>query len=301
MYKLTNIEESEGGYLELTNSKNNSKVKISLHEGGRLQELQFEGVSVIKDLPNSKYENTYASSILFPFANRIKNGTYTFQDKTYQFHCNEIGRDNAIHGLVYDKHFVLVDQNINSNFAEVTLAYEEKEKPKGFPFLYKIYLAYTLSEKSIGLSVNIQNVDNKSFPFTLGWHPYFLSNDLYNSELYFKSNQKIGFDENLITTNIYNNHFESPFKMGNAQLDDCYVLEGNKVVFKTPKYQLELYTNTKENYLQLYNPKDTQMVAIEPMTGVSDSFNNKIGLQVLQPNIEYSVKWNIIFNTNITN
>lgn len=301
MYILTKIQESGYDYLELTNSRNNSKARISLYEGGRLEELQFEGVSLIKDLPNSKYENTYASSILFPFANRIKTGMYTFQDKTYQFNCNEKGRDNAIHGLVFNKHFVLVNQNINSDFAEVTLSYEEKEKPKGFPFLYKINLTYILSEKAIGLSASIENVDDKPFPFTLGWHPYFLSNDLYISELHFESHQKIIFDENLITTGVYKNHFKSPFKIKDVQLDDCYILDGNKVAFKTPLYQIEIHTDKEENYLQLYNPKDTQIIAIEPMTGVSDSFNNKIGLQVLQPNTEYNVKWNVIFNKLITN
>jgi aldose 1-epimerase len=50
--------------------------------------------------------------------------------------------------------------------------------------------------------------------------------------------------------------------------------------------------------LQLYTPKGLPLIAIEPMTGISNSFNNKIGLQVLKPNETYSITWNVKFNNN---
>ncbi|MCL6294833.1 aldose 1-epimerase [Jejuia spongiicola] len=301
MYKIEKSQEGRLDYLELINYKGDSKAKISLNEGGRLKELQFDGISVIKDRPNIKYENTHASSILFPFANRVKDGIYSFEDETHQLFCNEKGRNNAIHGVVFDKKFTLIKETTTSNFVEVTLSYQEEKKSKGFPFFYKISLIYTLSENSISLSVKIENTDTQSFPFTVGWHPYFISENLYDSILDFESNQKIEFDKNLITTGVYKNHLESPFKIRDVQLDDCYILKGNRVEFKTPSYSIEINTNKEENYLQLYNPVNTQVVAIEPMTGISDSFNNKIGLQVLKPNEEYKIEWNINFNKAINN
>ena len=48
-----------------------------------------------------------------------------------------------------------------------------------------------------------------------------------------------------------------------------------------------------ENYLQLYRPKDLSPIAIHPMTGVSNSFNNKIGLQTLATNQSHSIIWNV--------
>ncbi len=295
MYSIVKSQEDGLDYLELIHDDGGSKARISLKEGGRLQDLQFDGVSVIKDRPNIKYENTHASSILFPFANRIKSGKYTFEAKTYQLFCNESGRDNAIHGLVFDKVFTLVKAITTPDFVKVTLSYQEEEKLKGFPFIYKILLTYTLTKNTISLSVKIKNRDTHSFPFTIGWHPYFISENLYNSILNFESDQKVRFDKDLITTAVYKNQFKHPFQIKNTQLDDCYILKGNTVEFKTPTYAIKINTNKEENYLQLYNPKHTQVVAIEPMTGISDSFNNKIGLQVLKPNHEYEVEWTISF------
>ena len=45
----------------------------------------------------------------------------------------------------------------------------------------------TLFENSLQLKVTVKNTDNSTFPYILGWHPYFLSDDLSNSFLKFKS------------------------------------------------------------------------------------------------------------------
>ena len=70
------------------------------------------------------------------------------------------------------------------------------------------------------------------------------------------------------------------------------------IEFKTPNYQIEITTNQIENYLQLYTPKGLPIIAIEPTTGISNSFNNKIGLQVLEPKESYSLLWNVKLKNN---
>jgi aldose 1-epimerase len=56
---------------------------------------------------------------------------------------------------------------------------------------------------------------------------------------------------------------------------------------------LVLTSSEKENFLQLYTPINTNAIAIEPMTGISDSFNNKIGLKELLPDECYGIEWQI--------
>jgi aldose 1-epimerase len=79
--------------------------KIVLNQGASLQELTLNSISVIQDLYPLKYENTFASSILFPFASRIKNGKYLFEDIESQTETNELERNNSLHGFVYNKEF----------------------------------------------------------------------------------------------------------------------------------------------------------------------------------------------------
>ena len=278
--------------IRLQNSDKATTAIINLEQGGRLQELTLLGKSIMKEIPDFNYNASYASAVLFPFANRIENGKYTFNNTKFQLDCNEKGL-NALHGLVYNKKFKIVHKIESSSYASVTIAYKELEESLGFPFKYNIHLTYTLTNDELSLSVTIKNTDINPFPFTLGWHPYFLSHDLKNSSLSFNSAKKIKFNKNLITQKVIDEKTEKAFKIENKQLDDCFILNSNTIGFKTPNYQLEISTNQIENYVQLYTPENLPLIAIEPMTGVSNSFNNSIGLRVLLPNRSYSLKWNV--------
>lgn len=70
--------------------------------------------------------------------------------------------------------------------------------------------------------------------------------------------------------------------------------------FSTPEYDFNISSTSKENFLQLYTPVQPNVIAIEPMTGVADNFNNKTELQTLQPDDTYLVKWNMAIETSIT-
>tara|TARA_B110000091_G_scaffold28402_1_gene28342 strand:+ start:580 stop:1482 length:903 start_codon:yes stop_codon:yes gene_type:complete len=297
MYKVEVIKENEIRFLELSNIEKTSFASICLEEGGRLKELKFNGIFLIKEQPDFEYKDSYASSILFPFAGRIQDGKYSFQENYFQLNCNQIG-ENALHGLVYNKIFELIEKEETTNRCSVTIGYKETKEIQGFPYTYEIYLTYLLTEKEISLSVKIKNTDTKAFPFTLGWHPYFISDDISKSILRFKSDKKIAFDENLITKEVVALKTPEIFKIDNKQLDDCFLLKTNKIGFSTPTYQIEITTDLEDNYLQMYTPLGLSVIAIEPMTGVSNSFNNKIGLQVLQPTESYSLIWNVKFNNN---
>jgi len=297
LYSLDELKIQGLNYLELTSSDGASIAQISLNQGGRLSNLVFEDIQVLADLEASTYENNYASSILFPFVNRIKDGKYTFDNSKYQLSCNEGDKNNALHGLVYNKTFVCTKKVLTLNYASVTLQYKDNGKHLGFPFKFNIDLTYTLNEKGIILSVKIANKDKKNFPFSIGWHPYFYSKNLDNSTLNFSSNKKYVFDNQQIISGTTDLNIEMPFQLKAVTLDDCYQLKTNEIYFSTPEYRFNIESTSKENFLQLYTPEVRNVIAIEPMTGAADNFNNEIGLQTLQPNETYNMKWLISVDT----
>jgi len=293
LYKQLIHKEQGLEHIELFDTKGLSKAKICLDQGACLEELMLDGVYTIEDMYPLTYEDTYASSILFPFANRVKNGTYKFMNKTYRLHCNENGRNNALHGLVYNKRFEVESSELTSDFGSVTFRYESDGTSEGFPFKYALLLTYKLRKSTITLTIKVQNLDSSSFPFTLGWHPYFISEDLYNSSLNFKSNKKIRFDNQQITSVLVDCDEEVSFQIKDNQLDDGYVLAGNKIEFATPGYNMIIQAISQENFLQLYTPSKPNTIAIEPMTGISDSLNNELGLLILNSGKAYQVSWHI--------
>ena len=291
MYTLLDIERQGLQYIELASSDGASYAQICLNQGGRLSNFIFENIQILAKYDASSYKDNYASSILFPFANRIKDGEYTFKDSKYKLDCNEVDKNNALHGFVYNKTFTLIDKAIRSDYVSVTLHYKDYGKTQGFPFKFNIELNYVLNKNGIILSVKVANKGKKAFPFTLGWHPYFYSKNLDNSTIDFRSNTKYVFDNQQIISGTRDLDVEMPFQLKAVKLDDGYPLKTNEVDFSTPEYSFNIISTSKENFLQLYTPEDQDIIAIEPMTGAADNFNNKIGLQTLQPNETYKVKW----------
>ena len=285
--------KQQNGRLELTDN-NHTKAVINLnHQGGRLQSLVFNNNTIIEDLENKTYEQSFAGSILFPIANRINNGKYEFRNKTYTLNCNEPGKNNAIHGLVYDKKFELKSIEAFEDYAEAILVYEEKNPPEGYPFPYFIRLTYRLSDKELSLKVDIKNTGKNAFPFTLGWHPYFYCDDFEKSFLSFNSHKVVIMNQNMIALGVNEKTIENPFSLKDKKLDDCFVLNGREIEFYTPNYKVEIHGHPKSNFFQIYTPPKENRIALEPMTGVSDSLNHKKGLQVLQPDENKSETWTI--------
>ena len=200
MFIINHIQDQTKGinYLELKNSEASSYAKIDLILGGSLQELKLLNKTIISKKNMPPYHQAYMSSILFPFANRIENGSYNFNNKTFKLHKNESGGHNAIHGLVHDKTYQLIEQEISEENASVVISYDETNPHLGFPFKYSISLKYILYKDALELKVEIKNKDQKTFPFSLGWHPYFKTDDLYNSYLKINSTKKLLVNDKMI-------------------------------------------------------------------------------------------------------
>lgn len=278
--------------IELRNSDSSSYAKIDLSLGGSLQELKLAN-QVLISAEGMPYDSTFSSAVLFPFANRIDNGKYRFNNKNFQLDQNETERQNALHGLVFDKSFSQDNQGSSSENAWVELTFKETQPISGFPYKYGLSLRYILSETSLDLNVEVINNDQWDFPFSLGWHPYFRTSHLHNSHLKFKSNKKLVVNNKMIPIGEAKINWKEFLKIEEKTFDDCFVLNDNKVEFKTPEYHMELVFSPANKYLQIYTPKDRKSIAIEPQTAPANCFNTGVGVQVLRPNETYNLSWKI--------
>lgn len=293
MFTIKKIHHKNNKVIEILDSISGTKAKIQLSYGASLYELNIRNIKVITNLYPLDYKKTYPSSILFPFANRINDGQFNFNGSNYNLQCNEKQLNNAIHGLVYNKAFLVDELKKFENHAEIKLYYEELNPPTGYPFKFRVELTYKLTNEFLSLKINVINLDDKKLPFTVGWHPYFKSVDLDKSKIQFDCIKKIKCNKNNIALGFEPFNSKMPLSLRKRRFDDAFVLENPDVKFFTPEYDLVLKSSEKESFLQLYTPMNTNAIAIEPMTGVSDSFNNKIGLKKLSPGQSYSIEWQV--------
>ena len=266
---------------------------LNLHQGGRLAQLQIGNHPIIVEDPSFPYSDSYAAAILFPFVSRVSGGSYEFNGKQFQLYCNTADGQNALHGLIYNKTFEFVSSDTNDHECTVVLKLDQIEKQKGFHYPYELLLTYTFSSSGMSLSVKATNTSDEVFPFTIGWHPYFSIPDFENATLQFDADEQVVFDENLIATGTKLNPFPKPLQIGDNSFDDCFIVNDNEATLHTAIYDANIGVDSDNFYLQIYTPPNLPMMAIEPMVGMSDSFNNKFGLMELAPQTSYKITWNI--------
>lgn len=283
-------------HLHIHNDMVSAKIYPNL--GGSIQELCIDGEHLIDGITNDQkglddYASTYKSSILFPFPNRIKDGNYSYANTSYNLTINEKPLNNALHGIVYDKHFAIVSSEVINENADIILSYTADGSIAGFPFPFELTLRYQISATgNVALHFNVKNTGESTFPMGMGWHPYFISNKQEECKFSFPSKDHYKCDERNIPIETVPTNLPASFVMENKEFDDAYSLDRASCHVETGKYHLELDFNyATPAYLQLYTPPHKKSIAIEPMTCVANSFNNKIGLKHLPP--EKTDSWTI--------
>ena len=285
-------------------SNENLSAKIHPNLGASMQELIVNKVNIIDGITNDEsglkdYANTYKSSILFPFPNRIEDGAYEFMGATHQFPVNELSVNNAIHGSVYNKEFKVTSMGSDENIATVAFTYNSNGSSAGFPFPFELKLTYKISATgSVTLSFDLVNQGNIPFPYGMGWHPYFKTEQLATSTLSFPSKDFYACDERSIPVKTLASALPSSFMMKDTKFDDAFSLHKSECSFNSKSYTLSFDFDCPDGaYLQVYTPPHGKSIAIEPMTCVANSFNNKIGLKELLPG--KSDTWMIHMNLDI--
>jgi len=298
MWKIEEIKHENSLLDHIHVHSNRMSCRIFPNLGGSLQELVIDNIEIIDGITSDQkgledYQNTFKSSVLFPFPNRIKDGIYEFGENTYQLEINDITFNNAIHGLVYDRSFTFHKELGNPEKAELELTYKADGSHPGFPFGYELGLKYSFSNKGeAALAFEILNTGDQTFPFGLGWHPYFSSTDLSKSVLTLGAKDHFVCPERMIPEEKEEAGLSESFAIGEQLFDDGYSLVRPACEFETPDYHLQLDFDTgEESFLQLYTPPHRRSIAIEPMTCITDAFNNGIGREVLDPGQRYH--WSI--------
>lgn len=242
-------------------------------------------------------QNGFRSAKMNPFACRLYKGSYAHLDKKYtieKYYTN----GHAIHGIIYDAIFSIKSSGVSDENAYVILEYQYLGQDKGFPFSYTIEVKWVVeANRKILVATSITNQSDGSIPMVDGWHPYFtLGNTIEDCTITFKAKGKMQYDQDLLPTGaiIEEKSFEQGKKIGSTLLDDGFELDQTNLTcsLENDLYSIKIQPNSNYPYLQLYTPPNRKSIAIENLSAAPNAFNNKMGLQLLEPHE------NILFKTS---
>ena len=259
----------------------------------------FNIVDAYTDIDDAiaKRNTWFKSCRLSPFPCRLKNGVYKLQNDKYKIEKFYLG-ENAMHGIIYDAVYDIVRTEANENYALVELSYDYKGEDKGYPFSFNTRLIWKLEVNNLlSVSSYVINKSDSIIPYCEGWHPYFkLDIPIDDCTLEFDASDLLEFDSNCIPTGklVEEKGFNQPTLLKKICLDNCFVLDEKirepKCILKGKQLALSIIPAASYPYLQIFTPDHRKNIAIENLSAAPDAFNNKIGLQHLQPNQEYHLK-----------
>ncbi|GAB3950467.1 aldose 1-epimerase [Spirosoma harenae] len=304
----SNPSESFTAYV-LQNQETGEFIRVIPEFGGILHKLVLRKgdqlVSLLKT-PGStqalQQDNTYASAFQFPFASRIPGGLYTFDGQQYALLINEIGHNNAIHGLVHKKLFTVADQTAIDAHASITLQYEYLGDVAGYPFPFRFQVTYTLTDylsgSALSIRYNVTNTGTKHCPAGFGWHPYFTlgNSSVDDLTITLPARSAVMLDTDLQPVGYQPEEECSTIHLRSQELDNVYALTPTEIgtaetKLASPNDDLQLVIGQetgvgKLSYLICYTPSSRDCIAIEPQTANVNAFNTGDGLTILEPGVQ---------------
>ncbi|HXB31335.1 MAG TPA: aldose 1-epimerase [Puia sp.] len=300
-FTITRERDEDLDLLQITDFTTGIQVRILPQAGALLHEFSIplgnRRIQVIDNYNNladlkKNLTSSFKSAKLSPYVCRISEGKYKFEGSSFEF-PDKFNDGSSIHGILSDKPFTILEKKVLEDQAFILLEYHYIKENHAYPFEYLIQVKYTLKKAGrLYLQTTVKNLSSGRIPMADGWHPYFsLEGKVNDWLLSFHSIKNLAFNEKLIPTGeiIETDTFYSPRLIGNEKFDHCFLLEPDPdlpaATLENPANGLRLsfFPDLSYPYLQIYTPDNRNTIAIENLSSAPNSFNNGIGLLLLEP------------------
>ncbi|HEX2036973.1 MAG TPA: aldose 1-epimerase [Chloroflexota bacterium] len=115
--------------------------------------------------------------ILFPFPNRVREGKYTFEGRSYQLEVNETARGNHIHGLVSNRPWQVEATGASEADGAWQRAFIELQSfpdaARQYPFPCRLTVTTRLRDGTLIQEIAVRNTGSARLPMGFGTHPWF--------------------------------------------------------------------------------------------------------------------------------
>ena len=165
-------DESGGGMASVLPSYGFNLFDLRLPIAGQVRRVIVAGDD-FPDNPVSPGRN--GTPVLFPFPNRIRDGKYAFEGKSYEIPVGT--KVHAIHGFAIAAKWDVVEQGATETEAFIVgrfhLAEHAPESRDLWPTDAILTIRYALSGRKLTMTIKVENPTDKDLPYGFGIHPYF--------------------------------------------------------------------------------------------------------------------------------
>ncbi|MHA7172285.1 aldose 1-epimerase family protein [Arthrobacter monumenti] len=285
-------------------SRGDARAVIAELAGG-IRSFQRGGIDLTETYSDDRIPPAGSGIMLAPWPNRIQDGRWTLDGGGQQLDITEVARNNAIHGLLRNAGYQMLDRTDSSVRLAATIFPQH-----GYPFKVEHRVQYEIDEDlSLTVTQELYNSSQASAPFALGAHPYFKIGDVPTKDL----NLTVNAATRLLTNEQQIPQGTEPAsgvfdlragrRVGDLDLDTAYTdldFTDGKVhhtLSAADGRSVSLWAGGAFQYTQVFVtdqfPGVEKAVAMEPMTAPANAFNSGEGLRWLEPGESFSASWGI--------
>ena len=249
--------------------------------------------------------------VLVPWPNRVRDGRWTHEGRTLQLDITEPHLGNAIHGLLRNTPYELIERSAN-----VICLRAQVFPQNGYPFRLDTRVRYTLVADGIEVTHTVKNLGSACAPVAIGAHPFLAIGDVPTDSLTLtvSADHHIDVDDRLNPIGIAPVHdtdwdLRDGKVVSTLNLDDAWsgltITDGGSTHWLTASdgRAVSLWADEQFGYVQVFITREyprrdrlITAVAIEPMTAPADAFNSGEGLRWIQPGNSWSASWAIRYH-----
>ena len=225
---------------------------------------------------------TMGIPILYPWANRLGDNTYTAQDVTVTLTPgqNRVRADPnglPIHGvLAAYPGWKVTTETANELVAEVDFG-ADPELLESFPYPHVLTVAVGLAERALTIRATVTATGDRAVPLCFGFHPYLRLPDVARADWLIETPplRHLGLDDRGLPTGETSEQPATSVPLGDKAFDDAYDQVGEGAVFAVSGGGRRLEVHFEEGYsaTQIFAPPSEDLVCFEPMTAPTDALS----------------------------
>lgn len=295
-----------------------------------LRECSINGVEVTESYPETGTPPFGDGIVLMPWPNRIEDGIWTLDGKQLQLDLTEPTRHNAIHGLLRNTAYTMVEHTESAVTLRATVFPQH-----GYPFLLDTTVRYELVDDGLAVTHTVTNLSEAKAPVAVGTHPFLKIGDVPSEDLvvivhastYFDVDERLNpIAEVPVEGTVFD--LREGGRIGDLELDTAFggvrTVDGVSAILRAPDgREVRLVQDEFHPYVQVFItpifPKGLDRpvtdehdkpivddgdyaeladglgtaVAIEPMTAPPNAFNTGVGVRWVEPGEQWSLGWGI--------
>jgi aldose 1-epimerase len=237
-------------------------------DGGRTVDVLFpysaQGVDPLRWAKGGIYP-------LLPYSNRIANAQLQTPDGVVDLSPHPDAAPHTLHGPAHGMAWTV--QAHDEHSATLTL---DHPASAAWPWHFRGEMRFHLSTDALQMDVTLTNLDARSMPAGLGWHPYFLHQP--SARLRYRASQLWTSDKDFLAQSAGPLPAHESFEVAHALRDGTMTdyLSGwdGQLELDLPEGEvLQLHTGPLLSHLVVHRPPQGGYLCIEPVSHVANGFN----------------------------